>query len=231
MLCSLLSSHPDVICHYEMFHPDTIFPFGQKEGEAIFGTAEERDRDPQAFLRRIWNESGERGAVGFKLQNYQGRSIQLSLLLDRSVKKIILHRKNRLAAYVSLLRADQTGVWSTQDAGSDQYDQMKVSVGLRALRGFARRNSLYIRLVRLLLAATLQRPLYVWYEDLGEDTVRRRLLEHLRVAPDTGLLESRVTKQSMGRLSDRIANADELAEQIRGTSFAEELGSVATGSR
>jgi len=224
MLCSLLSSHREIICHNEMFHPQKIIPFGPKEGEAPFGSVEERDRAPRAFLQRIWNDDRGHDAVGFKLQNNQGRSVQLGILLDRSVKKIILHRKNRLAAYVSLLRARQTGAWSSLNKGSELYDATQVAVNLRDLRSFARRNSLYIGLARLLLAATRQKYLRIWYEELGEDAVRLRMLEYLGVTVDTDLIQSRVQKQSSGRLRDRIANADEFAARIHGTSFAAELG-------
>lgn len=225
LLCSLLASHPEILCHNEIFHPDTIFAFGRKKDETAFGSVEERDRAPRAFLRKIWNERGGHAAVGFKLQNYQGRSIQLGLLMDRSVKKIILHRRNRLAAHVSLLHANQTGAWTSQHEGSERYDQMKVAVNLRDLRNFARRNSLYIGLVRLLLNATRQKHLRLWYEELGEDAVRQRILSYLGVRADTGLIQSRVRKQSSGSLRERIANVDELSERIRGTSFAAELGS------
>jgi LPS sulfotransferase NodH len=50
-LCSLLNSHPDVLCHHELFNPSGVFyALGHRDGALDLGTPEERDRRPLAFL-------------------------------------------------------------------------------------------------------------------------------------------------------------------------------------
>lgn len=223
LLCNSLNLHPEILCHNEIFHPSTIFAYGRDKVEHAYGTVDERDRDPKAFLRKIWSDHQGHAAVGFKLQHYQGRSIQLGLLLNRSVRKIILHRRNRLAAFVSLLRARKTGIWAGRSGQKQSYRDAKVTVDALVLRRFARRNRLYIGTVKTLLTLTMQGYLFVWYEDLHDDAVRGEILSFLGVTNDVGLVQAQLQKQSSKPLRNRIANAEALEKRVRGTKFAAEL--------
>ena len=51
MLCTLLGSHRDVLCHHELFNPDGAFyALELRDGSFDLGGIGERDRDPLAFL-------------------------------------------------------------------------------------------------------------------------------------------------------------------------------------
>ena len=52
LLCTLLDSHPDVLCHHEVFNPAGIFwALGDRQGALDLGSMAERDADPLGFRR------------------------------------------------------------------------------------------------------------------------------------------------------------------------------------
>src|SRR5437763_1727781 len=112
MLCTLLDSHPAILCHHELFNPAGIFyALGLRDGSLALGTMAERDRDPMAFLNRLWGAHQGNACAGFKMTHRQNDMVFRSLLVDATIKKIILRRKNRVRTFVSRLIAERTGVW------------------------------------------------------------------------------------------------------------------------
>ena len=54
-LAAMLDSHPEIICHHEIFNPGGVHrSLSYKNSDLSFGTVEERDRDPWSFLHRIY---------------------------------------------------------------------------------------------------------------------------------------------------------------------------------
>ena len=78
LLCSLLDSHPDILCHLEIFHQEAIFLSGDSRALKEFDLVK-RDADPLRFLGMIWDEDYGRRlrAVGFKLFFGQNRDVQI----------------------------------------------------------------------------------------------------------------------------------------------------------
>ena len=115
-LMTVLGTHPEIVSHGEVFHPNRIFlrwpgwpesrPHQlEKELEAL------RQSDPVAFLDRIFEERFGRQHVGFKIFNNQNNEILERLIVDRSVAKIVLYRANALARYASALAARENRAW------------------------------------------------------------------------------------------------------------------------
>lgn len=221
LLAGMLDSHPDIICHHEVFNPDAVHrSLTYKHTSLSFGTVAERDADPFAFLSRVYSFSDGRRAVGFKIAPRQNDLALLSLLLCRRIRKILLHRRNHLHAYTSFLIAHQTRVWSVPTVAADPAaPRPLVSVDFAGLRRFARRRDAFHRLARTILQLTGQSFATVDYEAIGHPETMRHLLAFLGVRHDVRLAE-RTVRQNPPRLRDRIANYDAIATLLAGTPMA-----------
>jgi glycosyltransferase involved in cell wall biosynthesis len=137
LLCGILYNHPEIIMHNELFNPIDIFTYYPKylnppieESQPPRWTPLIRDLFPNDFLEFIWSGKKCGGnepirpsfkAVGFKsfpehwIDVRNEHIFQDAILEDLRVKKVILCRKDELAVYVSMLRADETGRYMTHN--------------------------------------------------------------------------------------------------------------------
>jgi len=223
-LCAMLQSHPQILCHHEVFHPDEIYyAVGHRDGRlAHLGSARDRDGDPAGFLERLWGEDFGRPVVGIKLLGDQAPEMLARLLCEPGVKKVLLRRQSRLRAYVSLLRARASGFWARTS-----YDGLAVHVEPRELFEFARRYDAYYAGLR---AATRSQPaLEVVYEELQRDPlVLARLLDFLGVDAAGVQLGAHLPRQSSDSLQEAIRNFGELAQALRGSALEAELAEGAS---
>lgn len=225
LLAGMLDSHPDVICHHEVFNPEAVHrSVSYKHTDLSFGTAAERDADPFAFMRRVFAFSDGQRAVGFKIAPRQSDVALLSLLLNRRIAKILLERRNHLQAYTSAVIALETRVWSvakSAEAGGATAASAtrKVRIDLAELRRFVRKRQLFHRLTRAILRATGQRFVAVDYDQLADPSAVRSILDFLGVRGDVSL-SARTERQNPPRISDRIGNYAEVQEALQGTPLA-----------
>jgi LPS sulfotransferase NodH len=218
-LCSLLQSHPQILCHHEVFHPDEIYyAVGHRDGRlSHLGSTHERDRDPLGFLEQLWHEDFGRSVVGIKLLDGQAPEVLARLLADTRVRKLVLRRQSRVRAYVSLLRARETG-----KRARSAYDGVTVEVRAPELLEFARRYDAYY--ARLRAATAAQPALEIVYEDLQREPREiERVLGFLGVEAAESPLVARTEKQSRDSLREAIRNFDELELALRGSALAQEL--------
>ncbi|MGA7539419.1 MAG: hypothetical protein WBW93_11720 [Steroidobacteraceae bacterium] len=157
-------------------------------------------------------------AVGFKIgADSLFNPVLLSLLLNRRVRKIVLHRHELLHVYTSILIAQQTHIWSETDKGKSRNQQPSVEVDPAKLVRFVRRRRLFYRIVDAILSATRQPHMKLSYEEFTSDPAAvKRTLGFLGVDPDQPLSAGTV-KQNSPRLADRITNYTQLCEALRGT--------------
>src|SRR5207237_10395049 len=112
MLCTLLGSHPHVLCHHELFNPKGVYYALDLRGSAFdLGGVEERDRDPLGFVDRVWAAHRSFTHVGFKMTPHQNQAVLDAMLHDPLVRKVVLRRENRVRTYVSRVIAETTGQW------------------------------------------------------------------------------------------------------------------------
>ena len=131
LFCGILYNHPEIIMHNELFNPIDIFTYhpnvmwkeSEDGQESSKWTYLARDLLHSQFLEHIWTAQLVDGsnikkkckAIGFKSfpdhwTDANNEDVWRQEILDDSdVKKIILHRENELAVYVSMLRAQETG--------------------------------------------------------------------------------------------------------------------------
>jgi LPS sulfotransferase NodH len=225
LLASMLDSHPDIICHHELFNPTEIHrSLSYKHTSLSFGSVADRDRAPFAFVARAFAFADGKRAVGFKIAPGQNDAVLLSLLLNRRIRKILLERLNWIQAYTSAAIAERTEVWSVlkDRAGGERTGGSKVRVDVADLRRFVRKRRLFRLLTHGLLRLTFQRFLTLDYEDLADPAVARRILDFVGVRPDHPL-ETRTTKQNPTHLRDRIENYEEVRRALAGTGLAKLL--------
>jgi hypothetical protein len=224
MLCTLLGSHPEVLCHHEVFNPSGIFyALDYRDGRIDLGTMEDRDRAPLSFLDRLWRCDRGSPCIGFKMTRGQNEAVLRAVLEDRAVRKIVLKRRSRLRTYVSEMIASATGQWEVYDATELVRDRPKIHVDVAAFRQHVALNVTYYAQIEGSLAASRQTFHSVVYEDLSNGAEQQRLLQFLGVAPCLAALRAASVRQNSTDVRESIANCTELEAVLAGSDLAAEL--------
>jgi hypothetical protein len=225
-LCTLLDSHPEVLCHHEIFNPGGLhYSLRLRDGSFDLGSVAERDRAPEAVLERVWRHSLGHPAVGFKLNRGQDERVFRQVLADPGVLALVLHRRNRVRAFVSEQIAERTGHWESYlgSGGEAGSGPRRLVVEAAALRAGVERNERYYAALEAALRAAAKPALTLVYERLAEPGERRRLLRFLGVADRPELLSGATRKQNPYPLRELIANFAQLAAGLRGSDLEAEL--------
>ncbi|MBM3777293.1 MAG: hypothetical protein FJW23_03505 [Acidimicrobiia bacterium] len=224
LLCTLLDSHPRVLCHHELYNPAGVFYALRLRGGAFtLGTLEERDRDPLGFLPRVWDADLGHSCVGFKMTRGQHPAVLDAVLGDPGVRTIVLRRANRLKTYVSEQRAQATGVWEAYDHADVPKDRPLVRVDVAALRQHIAEQELFYAGVDAALAQSGAPALAVTYERLFDPDEQARMLGFLGLRDTRVPLSAASIKQNSSDLRDLISNFDELASALRHSACEAEL--------
>ena len=90
VLCTMLDSHPAILCHHEIFNPKGIRLALRLRGtDFSLGTVAQREQDPRRFLDRVWTTRLGYSCLGFKLTHRQNELIFRHLLADPTVAKVV----------------------------------------------------------------------------------------------------------------------------------------------
>lgn len=209
LLCTMLHSHPDVLCHHEVFNPDGIFvAVPLRDSDFSLGTMAQRDIDPIGFLASLWSKSLNCSHVGFKMTHKQHLRAFESVCTDPGIHKIVLTRRNQVAVYVSRLIAEQTGIW--EDYSHPETAAAKaVNVNPNSLLEAIHYNHKYYAELNKSLVGKVA---HIAYEDLFNSTEQARLQVALGLRPQT--LKARSRKQNPFPLSQLIKNFDSLKLEL-----------------
>ena len=222
MLCTLLGSHPDVLCHHELFNPDGVFTALELRNAGVdLGGVEERNRDPLAFLERAWATDLGHAAVGFKMTHRQNEAVFAAVLRDPEVRTIVLRRENRVRTFASRLIAERTGQWEVYDPADLVRERPRVHVDPAALRASVAEDEAYYAEVEGTLRESGRPWVGVTYERLREE--EGRLLGLLGLEPPPGGLRVRSVRQNPGPLHELVSNFDELEAALAGSDLATDL--------
>jgi LPS sulfotransferase NodH len=224
LLCTLLNSHPEILCHHELFNPAGIFTaLTQRQESCPFGSIEERDRDPLWFLERVWHSAAEYPCVGFKWTLGQNETVLQSVVHDRGVKKIVLRRRNRIKTYVSELIARHTQQWEVYSAEELEMPRPQVVVDPNELQAHINRSEQFYQQIAVTLDQSRQPHLGLEYESLGVETEQHRVLAFLGVCDVAQRLVAQSVKQNPTDLCELIANFDDLATRLQDSDLGTEL--------
>jgi hypothetical protein len=222
-LCTLLNSHPDVLCHHEVFNPRGIFlALDFRNGSIDLGSPRDRDEDPWGFLDRLWKIPTSTSCVGLKITRGQAEPVLEELLYDTRIKKIVLRRRNRLKTLVSELIAEKTGQWELY-CQMEKIDPPKIRVEFHQLLNHAARNKAFYDKVTWSLVSSKQPHILLEYENLRSKPEQKRTLEFLCVNFSYSHLAPASIKQTPTDLRTVISNFSELDSALAGTEYQREL--------
>jgi len=224
LLCTLLNSHPEVLCHHELFNPAGIFyALDHRDGSLQLGSMAERDREPFAFLQRVWETMEGASCVGFKMTRGQNEAVMRGLIEDPGVLKIVLYRRNRLKTFVSELIARQTDQWEAYAGDKLASDTPKLHVDAGALKEHSALNEGFYEDIRRSLQTGHQPCIEMFYENIFSRSEHVRMLEFLGVEPNGTRLAHASIKQNDSDLRSLIENFQELESALEGSGYLDEL--------
>ena len=225
LLCSLLQSHPDILCHHEIFNPaDVYYALPLRDSAFSLGSLEQRERDSLAYMTKIWaNDLGHK-AVGFKMTHRQNPAVLSALCEDPGIQKIVLKRRARIRTYVSRLIAEKTGVWEAYGASPDYRPVTRVAVDYQALLDDIAYNAAYYSELDRRLKG---RRVTVFYEDLFDADCQRTMLNFIGLPAIA--LRSESHRQNPQALHDIISNHSALARRLNVTCQDRDLYAELTG--
>jgi LPS sulfotransferase NodH len=224
LLCTLLNSHPDILCHHEVFNPQGIFTaLSHRDLPLDLGTIQQRDRDPLGFLDRVWQTGRDYACVGFKWTRGQNELVLRHVLTAPDIKKIVLRRGNRIKTFISEKIAQQTQQWEVYDRQELSQSRPRITVGADELRSHIDVNRRFYSDIHAALERSRQPFIELLYESLLQLDEQQRCLEFLGVESATHRLTAASIKQNSSDLRDSIANFAELAAMLQGSDLQSEL--------
>lgn len=220
-LCSLLDSHPEILCHHELFNPDGVHLSRSLRNQPDL-LSNLQALPPLSLLAQAWSRSKGFKAVGFKLNLGQSEMIFNEVLNDHGVRKIIISRRNRIRSFVSEMNAEKTGVWESFPESTPMPHPGPLHVDKAELIQRTQRNQDYYRGLRDLLDQTDQPVLELEYETLDKAEQQQRMLNYLEVNPQQALVTA-TSRMNRGSLRSLISNDKELEQQLAGTELQQDL--------
>jgi len=230
MLCTMLNSHPEILCHHEIFNPAGVFyALDLRDGSFTLGSCAERRADPLEFYRRIWRRPLGRPRVGFKFCLSQEPEIyELLAGGEPTLKRILIRRRNRIKPFVSYKIAELLDQWEVYDPGELIAERPQVEVDLGELRANIVSTEEYYERLSNRWRNLGREQLTVWYEELLEPAGLSEVLTFLGVRGDPAeKLAIGSVKQNPTDLRQLISNYDQLSRSLAGTDLASDL--AATG--
>jgi LPS sulfotransferase NodH len=182
-----------------------------------------RDSYPQRFLDRLIFGGYDEGieAVGFKafpdhVKDSRFAGLLRGVIADPRVRLIHLKRRNKLARYLSLVRARRNGVWSSNDGKRDDQSAVRLDPGgcKAAFERMEAGERFFDEIIRD------REKLVIGYEDLTRDPragfERAQTYAGLPIEP----MQPTLRRQRVVTLSEAIANHEELRREFAGTVWA-----------
>jgi hypothetical protein len=226
LLCTLLHSHPDVLCHHEIFNPEGVFVAQPlRQTEFLLGSVAQRNSNPIQFLQKVWSHNLGYQWTGFKMTHKQQPDVFKAICEDASIHKIVLRRKAKIKTYVSKLIAEKTGVWEDYHTSSVKPPSSPVHVSLPDLLESTHYNDSFYQDLE---TAIKGHRTNVVYEEIFEPKTQQRLLDELGLSPFPLKAISRC--QNPYSLKHLISNIDSLKTQIanhvQSTELIKELNEI-----
>ncbi len=226
-LCALLNSLPEVLCHHELFNDQGIhLALDLRDSGDLLGTMQERDRDPLAFLDRVWAMTCERLWLGFKLAWRAPQVAFEQILEDPTIAKLVLDRENRVKMFVSEQVARAEWQWTFYDTRPEDLPPRRVPLDTEAFLTYNRTMDAFYSGVRTALRQSGQSWLELRYETLFERETHRRILEFLEIPASPSSMKSATFKRNSQDLRDVLSNFERARGELAGTPWEAQLAST-----
>lgn len=224
LLCTLIDSHPDALCHHELFNPHGAFTaLDLRDTPTPLHDIAARERDPTAYLAQVWRYARGHACVGFKMTPDQHPDILRALLEDAGIAKIVLRRNNPLRTLVSERIAELTGRWEAYagDAGGQEAapgPPPRIHVERDELDRHVRQVEAFYDDLTGTMRRSGQQWLELRYESLFDAGEQQRLCAFLGLSPRA--LQARSVRQNPEPLERLLDNADALRRSLASTPLA-----------
>jgi LPS sulfotransferase NodH len=224
LLCTLIDSHPDALCHHELFNPSGIFTaLDLRDTATPLHDIAARERDPIAYLAQVWRYARGHACIGFKMTPDQHPQILQAVLEDIGIAKIVLRRDNPLRALVSERIAEITGRWEAYagEGGGQETnpgERPPIHVERDELDEHVRQVQTFYDGLTDAMQRSGQRWLELRYESLFDADEQHRLCDFLGLS--TRPLQARSIRQNPEPLERLLDNADALRLSLASTPLA-----------
>ena len=224
LLCTLIDSHPDALCHHELFNPAGVFTaLDLRDVPTPLHDIAARERDSIGYLKRVWGYARGHACVGFKMTPDQHPEILRAVLDDAGIAKIVLRRNNPLRALVSERIAEITGRWEAYagEAGAQDTNpgaRPRIHVERDELDAHVRQVDAFYDGLTDAMQRSGQRWLEVRYESLFDAGEQQRFCDFLGLSPRP--LQARSVRQNPEPLEHLLDNADALRRSLASTPLA-----------
>lgn len=213
-LVSALNANPEVLCHGEVFHRNT-FKLGHGLSTEMPGLDRAtRDSDTAGFTDRLYRTSfalhPDKVAVGLKLFPEHGADRMAYFLGQRGIRRILLTRENKLAAWSSLLIARRTQVWNTR-SNAELPPRSTVAFDPDAFGKYLRTKLADERLIRDACGNDL---FSIEYKEVTSPEVLRALVGFLGCTP-AATADGAFVKMNTSDILDRFSNPEAAARYLR----------------
>ncbi|MGI1662111.1 nodulation protein NodH [Palleronia sp. KMU-117] len=199
LLEEILSAHPGISCHGELFNPAFVGAPGQDGALGIARRA--RDEDPTKLLAAVAAIPDAIG--GFRIfDGHDERAIE-AVLSNPRCAKIVLTR-NPAESYVSLKIAQSTGQWWLGDRASAR--RAKARFDAEEFGRFLEASGAFRRRVLRALQVTGQTAFHLDYADLADAEVIAGLHAFLGVPPLPRPHKTRSKAQNPAPLAEKVTN-------------------------
>lgn len=215
---SKLNQHPEIICHYEIFHKNEIY-YGFEDKNIKVNTTwdlKERDQAPYKFLNFIWENNYKNKAVGYNIFPNQNDKIVEESAKDTNIKKIILKRKDILKNFISLKIAMKTQVWSSKDTQNKPVVKDKrIIFDKNEFKKYVFNMNKFYSNLENNIALNGDDYLVIYYEDFiaNKQETLQKVFNYLDIQEvDLFTKEEKFTKQNSDSLEDLILNYQDLTD-------------------
>ncbi len=209
-LADLLNHQADILCNGEVFHPRRAFvSWPNVDKKLRKSLTAQRDRDPVAFLKCIFDENFGKSHVGFKIFSNHNDEVINIVINDKNTLKIILYRSNVLAIYSSAYLARQSGKWDIRKEGKKE----EIDKALFERGKFIKFYNKYVGFYRSVLGeiSSKSQPFQiVRYEEINDPSVFAALVSSIGADAANVRIESAHTKQNPANILSRFSNPEEV---------------------
>ncbi|MBT5149504.1 MAG: glycosyltransferase [Candidatus Peribacter sp.] len=178
-----------------------------------------RDDNPLQFLKYVWRQNHGQRSTGFKFIIGQDEEVYSELLADKSVKKILLKRRNIVRQFASNCRA---ALFKTRTITTpENRNSSKITLHRAALLNFIKRINRRYVVAEKKMTASNQDYLEIFYEDLV-GLKRQDCLKKISAFLGAEVIEPHVSpyiRQNPEPLIDLIENYQEIADCLKGTPY------------
>ncbi len=215
----VLNQHSSICCYNEIFHNSTMDSAKELSPKETMQSIEWRNANPLEFLGNVWKQQHGKILTGFKLFFSHNAKVINAVLQDRTVKKILIRRKNIVRQYVSFQIGLRDNQWNCRSTKKEAVQPMAIDP--HELQQFSEKLHVQYARARSEMHKTGQEFHEVAYEDIfgpAQDDHMRQICLFLGISEKIDTRTS-LQKQHPEPLCSLIANFDEVETALKGTAF------------